>query len=152
MFIRSMPSWVAILLIAGVVGCGKSGPETAPVSGKVTVDGKVVAGAAVMFLPIAGGRPATGVTDAEGVFRLETFKDFDGAVLGDHTVTVSLPETGGGPGTKTAEGITISGTSEPAAAPASTGYEKYAKPAESGLKATVSRQTAPLTFDLKPAK
>ncbi len=152
MFVRAIKPSALVLVLALASGCGKSGPETVPVAGKVTVDGKVVAGAAVMFLPTAGGRPATGVTDAEGAFRLETFKNFDGAVLGDHTVTVSLPETGGGPGTKTAEGIAISGTSVPSAVPALTGYEKYAKPSESGLKATVSRDSAPFVFDLKLAK
>ncbi len=141
----------AVLLFLS--GCGSSGPETVPTSGKVTVDGKPAAGAAVMFLPQAGGRPATGVTDAAGVFRLQTFKDFDGAIVGDHRVTVLLAEKGASEGTRTAEGIVLSGSSGPASsAPASSGYEKYAKPDESGLTAKVTRETKSFDFDLKPAK
>jgi hypothetical protein len=60
----------------------------APVKGTVTWNGQAVAGAAVMFMPGAG-RPATGTTDSEGHFRLSTFGQADGAVLGQHKVTVT---------------------------------------------------------------
>lgn len=149
---RSLPGLAAAFLLTCVSGCGESGPETAPVAGKVTFDGKPMAGAAVMFLPVAGGRPATGVTDAAGAYRLQTFKDFDGAVLGEHRVAVVLPGIESSAGTPGAGGVSVSGSSDPATNPASTGYEKYARPEESGLKATVARDKGAFDFDLKPAK
>jgi hypothetical protein len=147
------PRRVALWALLGVLaGCGKSGPETAPVAGKITVEGKPVAGVAVMFLPLAGGRPATGVTDASGAYRLQTFKDFDGVLLGDHRVTVVLPGMGSSEGTRTAEGVALSGSSTTLEAPAPTGYEKYARPEESGLTAQVTRVSGSFDFDLKPPR
>ena len=81
--------WFACL---GVVllgaGCGPSRPETAPVTGVVTLDGKPVEGASVMLTPEGEGRPALGMTDMEGKFSLKTFEPGDGAMLGKHHVTV----------------------------------------------------------------
>lgn len=84
--------WIAASLILSVsllTGCGDSGPDMAPVTGVVTLDGAPVENAAVMFVPEAGGRPATGLTDAEGKFSLETLKPGDGALVGKHKVTVT---------------------------------------------------------------
>lgn len=78
-----------ILLFAAlaVAGCG-GGPV--PVRGRVTLDGTPVAGAAVVFLPAGPrGHPASGQTDASGVFRLTTFKKEDGAVRGEYIVVVT---------------------------------------------------------------
>jgi hypothetical protein len=78
-----------------LAGCGPSRPETVPVSGRVTLDGRPVEGATVMFSPEAEGRPATGTTDAEGNFTLKTFEPGDGALLGKHRVTVTKVESSG---------------------------------------------------------
>lgn len=81
--------WVAALL-ACVVGCGGSSrPEPAPVSGTVTYNGKPVAHATVMFTPKSGGASATGKTDENGKFTLTTFEPGDGAIVGEHVVTVT---------------------------------------------------------------
>ena len=114
-------------------------------------DCKRVRRAAVMFMPAGGGRPATGVTDAQGKYQLQTFNANDGAILGEHRVSVTMPETGSGPGTKTAQG-SISGSSTLSPAPATTGYEKYAKPSDSGLTAQVTRDAKPIDFHLKAAR
>jgi hypothetical protein len=78
-----------LLLISG---CGVGLPETAPVRGVVTFDGKALSGfqhAAVAFTP-AGGRPAKGVISPnDGSFELTTYKSGDGARVGRHTVAVS---------------------------------------------------------------
>jgi hypothetical protein len=65
------------------------------VQGAVTLDGKPLAGAMVTFLPSGekgGGRPAGGRTDADGSFRLTTFKADDGALPGHYRVTVVMPD------------------------------------------------------------
>jgi hypothetical protein len=39
------------------------------------------------------GKPATGQTDADGYFVLSTFKNYDGAIVGKHTVHVEIDAT-----------------------------------------------------------
>ena len=88
---RTLSNLVLLALIILLSsGCGDSGPELAPVSGTVLLDGKPVEGASVTFMPAAGGRPATGTTNASGEFQLTTFKEQDGALVGDHSVTITL--------------------------------------------------------------
>ncbi len=78
---------VLVAICAMFSGCGPKNPETFPVSGTVTLDSKPVAGAAVVFTP-ANGQKATGTTDGAGRFELSTFELGDGAVPGEHGVTV----------------------------------------------------------------
>lgn len=75
-------------------GCGPDRPKTIDVHGFVTLDGDPVEGAAVLFSP-AEGRPATGTTDAQGKFELQTFEPGDGAVEGNHRVAVTLKNVTG---------------------------------------------------------
>ena len=70
-------------------GCGR-GMETIPVAGIATLDGQPVADAGILFLPVAGGRPASATTDAAGRFELSTLDPGDGAIPGEHRVTVNL--------------------------------------------------------------
>jgi len=76
-------------------GCGSGRPKTVPVTGVVTLDGTAVEGAAVKLSPKAGGRPASGTTDKEGKFTLMTFEKGDGAMPGEHLVSVSKVEMSG---------------------------------------------------------
>jgi len=68
-------------------GCGKGLPATAPVKGKITWNGKPVECGSITFYP-EKGRPATGIIQPDGSYRLSTFKDGDGALLGKHKVTI----------------------------------------------------------------
>jgi hypothetical protein len=71
------------------LGCSRPNrPATFPVHGTVTYRGKPVAGASVEFLTPGASRPATGVTDDSGHYRLTTFESDDGAIVGTHVVTV----------------------------------------------------------------
>ena len=88
-------SLALLSLVALSIGCGPPALKLVPVSGVVTVDGKPIEGAAVMFSPEAGGRPAVGLTDAMGHFQLTTLKANDGALVGSHLVTVTKLETTG---------------------------------------------------------
>jgi hypothetical protein len=71
----------------------------AAVKGKVTFNGKPVKDAGVTFSLVGTegqketGKPATGFTDENGEFILSTFKNFDGAIVGNHSVLVSLDDT-----------------------------------------------------------
>jgi hypothetical protein len=88
-----MPA-VAICICGLVTGCNRSPYDLAPVDGTVTIDGKPLSGARVMFAPIAragsleAGKPAVGRLATDGTFHLTTYSDGDGAVIGEHWVTI----------------------------------------------------------------
>lgn len=86
-----------LLALTLCLGCGgQSGPIVAPVEGVVTKAGKPVSGASVAFYP-AAGRPSIGQTDSAGRYLLRFTAKRDGAMVGDHQVTISYggrPEPG----------------------------------------------------------
>lgn len=87
--IRVLCAAVACCLVGMlVVGCGPKGPELGAVTGKVTLDGTPVTNGLVTFVPVGGGRPATGKTDANGQYTLMGV-DGKGALLGQHRVSIT---------------------------------------------------------------
>ena len=83
--------WLSMLCIgwaAMSVGCN-SNPETAPVEGKVLLDGKPLKFGSVMFQNAKGGQPATGEIQPDGSFTLSTYAPEDGAVVGEHRVRIT---------------------------------------------------------------
>ncbi len=62
--------------------------EIAPVEGTVTMDGKPLVGAAVVFVPKAG-RPAGAITDEKGQYILSFGRGRLGAMLGKNKVRIS---------------------------------------------------------------
>lgn len=83
----------AVLLLVFGLACGGCGggdrPQVYSVSGTIIYKDKPVEGATVNFYTEGSPRVAGGVTDAAGKFELTTFDTGDGAVAGDHIVTVS---------------------------------------------------------------
>ena len=89
---RSFGVVLAVALVLLPSGCGGK-YKPVPVEGIVTLDGKPLEGATVSFVPADGaGRPAGGLSDAEGVFQLTTFKEDDGALPGNYRVVVRKTE------------------------------------------------------------
>jgi hypothetical protein len=88
-FALALPAALSLTL----AGCGEP-YQVAPVSGKVTLDGKPLANVRVVFQPSGGknsaetGPGSSGVTDAQGQYALKTIsaKPQPGAVVGPHTV------------------------------------------------------------------
>jgi hypothetical protein len=78
-------------LLTALTGCGGDA-RVAAVHGIVTLDGEPVGDASVTFMPKEGGRPAFGVTNADGTYELSTFETGDGALLGNHLVTITAVE------------------------------------------------------------
>jgi hypothetical protein len=78
------------LLLAMVAGCGQSGPEVAPVSGRVTLDGQPLASADVSFQPDGAQRASSGRTNADGRYQLMFKRGQPGALVGAHTVRISV--------------------------------------------------------------
>ena len=85
-----LPS-LCLLGLAVFTGCKKgSGLPTVDVTGTVLLDGEPVEGATVLFKPTAeGGRGASGVTNAEGVYKLTTAEKDDGALPGSYQVAIT---------------------------------------------------------------
>ena len=81
---------VGLLMIALMlqVGCGPSGPEIARVQGTVTMDGKPLPSAIIMFVPV-GGRPSVSETDANGKYVLEFSGGRKGAIPGMNRVEIN---------------------------------------------------------------
>lgn len=73
-----------------ISGCG-GGAELGDVSGKITLDGQPLQGALVEFQP-AEGRGSIGSTDAQGVYQLSHTVDSQGAVVGKHTVRITMAD------------------------------------------------------------
>jgi hypothetical protein len=79
-------------------GCGGVSYKTAPVSGRVTLDGRPLPNATVEFIPEVGaGEKApppssVGVTDGGGRYSLvlADVRKSDGAVVGKHRVLITL--------------------------------------------------------------
>jgi hypothetical protein len=72
-----------------ITGCNKNDPVI-PVSGKVTLQGKPIADCSITFQPTAKNPivAASGLTDAEGNFSLETIESprRKGAAVGEYQV------------------------------------------------------------------
>ena len=90
-----IPTLVKLTVLSLVVaGCHRSPFTLAPVHGKVSVDDKPLIDGKIMFAPIAGpnqqnpGKPAFGTIQPSGDYRLTTFAKDDGAVVGEHWVTI----------------------------------------------------------------
>jgi hypothetical protein len=82
------------LLLLSALGCGKS-YKIAPVAGRVTLDNKPLANAAVSFYPtgVKDAPYASGTTDGQGNYKLEVLAGRsreDGAVVGEHRVEISI--------------------------------------------------------------
>jgi len=77
--------------LALLPGCSKEPerPPTFPVTGTVTMKGKTLENARVVFVPVQGGAPASGITDKEGKYSLTTYSSGDGAQAGSYGVKVA---------------------------------------------------------------
>src|SRR5205823_204029 len=85
--LQSLLPFVSFLLPFSLVGC--AGPVD--VQGKVTLNGKPLGGAMVVFIPVGGGPQAGAFTDDEGNFRLNGTKT-EGTLPGEYRVIVSKKE------------------------------------------------------------
>jgi len=88
----------ALVLLVAACGCQKSSYELATVHGSVSVGNQPLAQGKVMFAPVAdasvaeAGKAAVGLIQSDGSFSLSTFGEGDGAIVGEHWVTVFVPK------------------------------------------------------------
>jgi hypothetical protein len=81
---------LATLFCALLVGCSKGGRQIAPVHGRVTLDGQPLLNADVEFQPDDSSRSSRGRTDADGRYELAYKVHQLGAIVGPHTVTITV--------------------------------------------------------------
>jgi hypothetical protein len=140
------------LTVAGlfVAGCGSDSAKAdrqkvTPVTGTVTYKNQPVAGATVTFRGDGKILPAVALTDAAGKFKCTTYDAGDGAIPGEHSVTVTksvsngpeLPKPGVD-GHKQMENAMLRGQrGENVPSTVHLVPEKYAEPASSPLHFTV---------------
>jgi hypothetical protein len=81
---RFVMSCVVLLLV--VSGCNRSGPDLAPVSGRITLDGKPAESTKVTFYPDGAKSPSLGRTDKDGRYLLRYKRGVEGGTIGWNTV------------------------------------------------------------------
>jgi hypothetical protein len=77
----------ALCLLGFLAGCGPGGPQIVEIEGTVTHNGELVPNLRIYFEP-GKGRPSWAISDAAGHFKLDYDLDYDGALVGQHTVWV----------------------------------------------------------------
>ena len=145
-------AWARWMLVLGFLGfplfagCGSDRPETTPVGGIVTWDGRPVTEGRIMFYP-ENGRAATGQIGSDGTYSLTTFKPNDGAMLGKHRVTIkAVSVVGGTPQPRSFQEELAQGRSG-GQAPVTPGTVKWLVPKEYSQV-----DTTPLTAEVSPGK
>ncbi|MDR2757277.1 MAG: hypothetical protein LBC20_16385 [Planctomycetaceae bacterium] len=81
---------IILLFVIGctVIGCN-NGPNSASVSGVITIDGEPVKGVHLKFSPKSGERPSVGYTNERGEYTLLFTQDQRGCIPGEHVVTIN---------------------------------------------------------------
>jgi hypothetical protein len=124
-------------VVAALAGCGGGDPKMKPcfpVEGALFVKGKPATGATVTFhpLPLESGMPKSirprGTVDADGKFKLTTYRVDDGAPEGEYAVTAYWPGKRRGKVTEESESADLP--------PDQLGF-RYQNPAKSTFKVTI---------------
>jgi len=84
---RKCVAWLFAFAVAA--GCGKGGPDIAPVKGRVTLDGRPLANVNVEFQPDDMKPPSTSGTNENGEYQLIYKRGMEGARLGHHRVRIT---------------------------------------------------------------
>jgi hypothetical protein len=162
---RTLCLLLFVLLIQGCAGGDETGDRSKvyPVTGKITLSGAPVVGAAVTFSPKGQQPVALGRTNDSGIYSLTTYDAADGASEGDYTVLVTKAGAPAGSETTPAPAHQTSGpvllqAHKPGRRGAKKGDDsgsllpsKYGDRSKTDLSATVkSEGENKFDFDLKP--
>jgi hypothetical protein len=153
---------VAAIGLCGVLGCGNEDRilSTQPVTGKVTLDGKPLAGAEIWLVPTDANEKVKNAkmtirpyakSQADGTFTLTSYVSNDGAPLGEYGVMVQ--KVGGtsaaAEGDAEVDPETPRQTKTGKASNAPDPLSKYRNPTVSGLTFTVKEGPNQLNLELK---
>jgi hypothetical protein len=144
-----LPLAAGLSLVLSLGGCSQdtSMPKLGKVHGKVTYKGQPVDGGRVVFTPATGkggetGQGASGEIGTDGTFEMTTFNTGDGAVLGQHIVTVVVPQKGEMPKPDKTSRIEYK-------LPKNVTPPKYAAADKSPLRCTVVEGSSEFNIELK---
>lgn len=150
---RNIVGICSLLMILSSIGCGGPKlPETVAVTGTVTYKSEPVEGAQVVLNSTdPNGKPATGITDAQGKFSVKTYVDpatqANGAMPGTYKVTVTKIEEST---MSSEEMMKAAASGNKKAGPKHLVPEKYSNLATTDLPAEVKKgNTTPLALELK---
>jgi hypothetical protein len=143
---------LTVMIFLASCGADSGKPALGKVHGTVTYKGKPVDGGHIVFTPAAGKsgggggteQTATGEISSDGTYEMTTFNTGDGAILGQHIVTVRVLEKGSENLGKPDATSRISYVIPKAVTPS-----KYASPETSPLRCTVVEGTNKFDIDLK---
>lgn len=142
--------WV-VALLAAIVGCGGSAnlPDTVPVSGRVTLNGKPLTTASVTFIPtgMTRGEGGFGTTDQEGCYELTYLRGSVGVPVGEYRVVINkrvMPD-----GSDADEGPDVAPIESQARELL---HPKYSNEQHSTLSATVPEGGGSVDFELSTDK
>jgi hypothetical protein len=79
-----------VLLALSLAGCGKTSPELAPVTGRITLDGKPLEKADIVFQPDGSKPPSSGRANAGGRYELAYKRGVMGGTVGSNTVRITI--------------------------------------------------------------
>lgn len=94
---RFVSCCVILQLLILVAGCEDNKRSVAPVSGRIMLDGKPLAGGSIVTQPLPppgsliAGKGSGAYCDADGRFQLETLDGRAGAIVGEHRVRIYGP-------------------------------------------------------------
>ena len=86
--------YLSCLTLVALSGCGKSGPEMVPASGKITLNGGAWPAPGIIYCnpveapPGFPKRPCSGFFDTNGNLTFKTVEEGDGLIPGTYTVSV----------------------------------------------------------------
>jgi len=79
-----------VIPVAFFAGCTKTGPELAPVTGRVTLDGKPLENADIVFQPDGSKPPSSARTNADGRYELAYKRGVVGGMIGSNSVRITV--------------------------------------------------------------
>ena len=140
MRIHSVALCICSLMLLALAGCParREEPKLVPVQGTVTMDGKPLAGASLMF-----GGVAFGETDANGHYELSRGEK-RGVPAGEYTVVIEKWTEPDGSVYRSAEGVSPMEAGATQQIPA-----RYSNPEQSELKKKVPDGGGTIDFELK---
>jgi hypothetical protein len=145
----SLLTGLSLVLPLGGCSADPNKPKLGKVHGTITYKGKPVESGHVVFTPVQGkggdtGQVATGEIASDGSYEMTTFNTGDGAILGQHVVTVVVREKGSEKLGKPKADSTIDYVLPKVLSPS-----KYTKVEDSPLRFTVEAKNEPFNIDLK---
>jgi hypothetical protein len=123
----------------------------APVKGTISINKKPVTQGTITFYPVAGGRPSSGQIQSDGSYALATRNPGDGALVGEHKVTIEARNVAKAPPEPTSFAEELaSGNTAPAPSAQITWIvpQEFSVAETSGLTATVEAKSNVIDFNL----